>query len=299
LSATPKDTFISPFGSDITGNGTVDNPYQTLSKAVSLSQDGDTITAMPGGYNADQTIYNNITIRSQQGYDSVYFSHPSLLFQDSATVIGINFAAASSSAISGYGCENNIITIDSCGFLNNQVAVETACQNIFYISNSVFETNEQDIDDQSSTSITISNSVFKNSGGINSYSQLSISNSVFSQVGTSSAINTNQATLTMKNVTFSGCVSVQNGGAITASSSIVDALKCHFTNNSAEGNGGAIWLESGSLLSAMSCMFEDNMATSGGAFACDSTTDDVVQISNTTFVNNTAGGGCTTNLKEF
>lgn len=51
-----KHYYISPSGNDITGEGSFDQPWYNLSKAVAVSEAGDTVHCRGGVYNFDQTI---------------------------------------------------------------------------------------------------------------------------------------------------------------------------------------------------------------------------------------------------
>jgi hypothetical protein len=59
--------YVGKNGNDTTGNGTVINPYLTISKAVDLVGEGGVIIVYPGGYHEDVTIDNKfaITISSE------------------------------------------------------------------------------------------------------------------------------------------------------------------------------------------------------------------------------------------
>jgi len=60
-------TYVGENGNDTTGNGTVINPYKTISKAVDTVGSGGVIIVSPGEYNEDVTINNKfaITISSE------------------------------------------------------------------------------------------------------------------------------------------------------------------------------------------------------------------------------------------
>jgi hypothetical protein len=62
----PYEIYVSTNGNDTTGNGTLLNPYQTITKAVTVSGDGEVIIVRPGDYNEDVTIANKsaLTISS-------------------------------------------------------------------------------------------------------------------------------------------------------------------------------------------------------------------------------------------
>jgi parallel beta-helix repeat protein len=49
--ADPDIIYVSTTGNDISGNGTAENPYQTISKGISMASDGDTVSVAAGTYN--------------------------------------------------------------------------------------------------------------------------------------------------------------------------------------------------------------------------------------------------------
>ncbi len=72
--------YISTVGSDITGDGTLDNPYATINKCLEVCTDGDTIKALSGTYTINSTINitKGITITSNTGINTdVIFTSPS------------------------------------------------------------------------------------------------------------------------------------------------------------------------------------------------------------------------------
>jgi hypothetical protein len=58
----PYEIYVSTNGNDTTGNGTLLNPYQTITKAVTVSGDGEVIIVRPGDYNEDVTITNKVAL---------------------------------------------------------------------------------------------------------------------------------------------------------------------------------------------------------------------------------------------
>ena len=67
--------YVSPTGSDTTGDGSSSNPYQHIYKAIDEANDGDTIICKPGTYNESEgriITDKNLTIQSEEGnYSSV------------------------------------------------------------------------------------------------------------------------------------------------------------------------------------------------------------------------------------
>ena len=67
VNAHAADHFIAPAGSDATGDGSIDNPYETLMKAQSVTSSGDTVYLRGGTYALD---HSDITYR-YSAWDSV------------------------------------------------------------------------------------------------------------------------------------------------------------------------------------------------------------------------------------
>src|SRR5688572_25453801 len=53
-----REIFVSPTGSNSTGNGTPGNPYQTISRALQGVQPGDAIRLLPGTHAPGTSIAN-------------------------------------------------------------------------------------------------------------------------------------------------------------------------------------------------------------------------------------------------
>src|SRR5688500_8147723 len=62
VTAFAGDKYVSPGGSDVPGNGTVSNPYLTISYAVSQATAGDVIHVASGTYNEDVNINKQLTL---------------------------------------------------------------------------------------------------------------------------------------------------------------------------------------------------------------------------------------------
>jgi predicted outer membrane repeat protein len=75
---------------------------------------------------------------------------------------------------------------------------------------------------------------------------------------------TSLSTVTLMNVTVSGCCAAGPGGAIYLEDSEIRMRTCEFTDNSSTEDGGAVWAQNGQL-SAFKCTFLRNDARDGGA----------------------------------
>ena len=69
---TPRDVFVSANGSDVTGDGSESNPYQTISKAVENALNHSIIYVSYGNYDESNiSINKNLTLISLGGKSTV------------------------------------------------------------------------------------------------------------------------------------------------------------------------------------------------------------------------------------
>lgn len=54
-------------GSDSQGTGSQANPYKTVTKAIQIARDGDTIIIFSGSYPENITCNKRVTIKAQNG----------------------------------------------------------------------------------------------------------------------------------------------------------------------------------------------------------------------------------------
>jgi hypothetical protein len=290
-----SDWYISPFGDDGSGTGSETTPFQTLFRAVTACKQGDRIVVMPGSYQADGTINPAITIISQGGLGTAYFVNPSLTFSTSANITGMILFGSGGVAFDGEGCNPAVYVLTNCRFNSNDVAISNDCTAQLNVINCTFMNNQQDITsgrNHPGTTVTIIGSTFQQSSGILiSYSQLSISDSLFSgniNPSGGAAISVTGITAYLKNTRFINCSTTANGGAIFIDyDSTVNIISCIFSDNSAQMNGGAVYIQKSSILSVFNSDFNNNQALSGGAYACDSTGH--VQQVDCTFENSSVG----------
>jgi len=103
------DIYVSPTGSDTTGDGSYNNPYRHIYYAIGQASDGDTVIAKAGTYHEGDgvTITNkSVTLKSESenfedvtiivdGYDSGYYTAAYIVLQMTSsytfTVKGITF----------------------------------------------------------------------------------------------------------------------------------------------------------------------------------------------------------------
>jgi parallel beta-helix repeat protein len=98
----PAVIFVSPSGSDTTGNGSPGNPYATISHAVSVAPVGAEIIVSPGTYKEMINITKSVSILSASGQASNTIINAAGLMHG-IEVIG---AAASGTNIEGLTVEN-------------------------------------------------------------------------------------------------------------------------------------------------------------------------------------------------
>jgi len=69
-STTPPVLYVSPSGSDLTGNGSIASPYATISNAVVHASSGSTVLVEPGTYTEMVVVTVKLTIVSQSSQPS-------------------------------------------------------------------------------------------------------------------------------------------------------------------------------------------------------------------------------------
>ena len=82
------------------------------------------------------------------------------------------------------------------------------------------------------------------------------------------------------------------GGAIRTSNGETDVQSCTFKDNTSGTNGGAIFLDGGTGASSFRKLYfaKNTASSSGGAISCGGTgTDNTIEVSDSAFLNNTAG----------
>ena len=135
---TGSEIYISPNGNDITGTGTISNPYKTIQKGINVSSNGRIVTLLDGTYSGNGNVNvtlqgKQITVQSQNGplstsIDCNQNGRAFLVNQGETmnTVIkGITIMnGKTNSAPNGYGSaifveDNSGISIKDCFFRNN------------------------------------------------------------------------------------------------------------------------------------------------------------------------------------
>ena len=276
--------YVHPYGND-NGEGTKNNPYKTINKALSVIPDGYTIKLLGGTYtqyNIPKTliINKNINIENEKGsIVKITVKTLDTIFKLSknANITGLNFEK----------CENNLIIntgnskIKNCNFTEN-------------INLAYNEYNVSGLDEPYYYGASI----------INNTGTLSINNSIFKENegrGYGGAIRSMKGSIFIANSKFDGNYiipldSTSNGGGVLyLRNSKANIYYSIFTNNEAI-NGGATLIE-GSNVTITKSTFNKNNARSGGAININipyyeqKVPKSKVSITNSNFINNICKNG--------
>ena len=276
--------YVHPYGND-NGEGTRNNPYKTINKALSVIPDGHTIKLLGGTYtqsNIPKTLFvnKNINIENEKGsVVKITVKTLDTIFKISknANITGLNFEK----------CENNLIIntgnskIKNCNFTEN-------------INLAYNEYNVSGLDEP----------YYYGSSIINNTGTLSINNSIFKENegrGYGGAIRSMKGSIFIANSKFDGnyiipLYSTSNGGGVLyLRNSKANIYYSIFTNNEAI-NGGATLIE-GSNVTITKSTFNKNNARSGGAININipyyeqKVPKSKVSITNSNFINNICKNG--------
>lgn len=253
--------YVHPYGND-NGEGTKNNPYKTINKALSVIHDGYTIKLLGGTYtqsNIPKTLFvnKNINIENEKGsVVKITVKTLDTIFKISknANITGLNFEK----------CENNLIIntgnskIKNCNFTEN-------------INLAYNEYNVSGLDEPYYYGASI----------INNTGTLSINNSIFKENegrGYGGAIRSMKGSIFIANSKFDGnfvCNApevVNRGGALYLRNSKANICYSTFRNHESR-YGGAIVTE-GSNVTITKSTFNNNSALLGGAIGIDNLYDE-------------------------
>ena len=99
-------SFVSPSGSDSTGDGSATNPYQTISFAISKAPIGSTVVLEPGTYKESVQITKSVILTSSNPTDPTTVQGTVLDATDQDNGITISGPASSGTVIRGLTVEN-------------------------------------------------------------------------------------------------------------------------------------------------------------------------------------------------
>lgn len=101
----PSTLYVSTTGSNTTGNGSANAPYQTISYALSVAASGSTIVVEPGTYDESLTVTNSVRITADAQL-SGNASNTILNASGNNNGILIDGAGADNTSVSGLTIEN-------------------------------------------------------------------------------------------------------------------------------------------------------------------------------------------------
>jgi predicted outer membrane repeat protein len=260
-----NDAYISPTGSDTTGDGTNTNPYATIQNGINNLATGGTLHLQNGTYtgtgNYAITINKNITIIGDDQTNTIINAAKAgnIFTINSGITVTINNITLSNATVT---------TIDGGAILNSGTLSVNNC--------------------------TFTNNTAKQGGAINNAGTINISDSNFTNnIAKNAGAILNKGTITF----LSGCNfsynSIQGsssgkGGAIYNAGTIGTINNCNFITNTAIFYGGAICnYDIGKITSVNDCTFTNNTASYGGAFM-NYYGAALTSVKNCTFIGNTA-----------
>lgn len=257
-----RSWYVATDGSDLNGNGTSSNPYQTIGKAVTMANSGDTVQLAAGDYSSTTNnhiiVLKNITIKGPE----IISGSKATIIEDRATPIyrifyignasvtieNINFAGMKNGGVEISGNSPTVATITGCTFSKNSatsgggmiVHALSTTSITATISGCTFSENPGttgggmllQADDDSTLTATITGCTFSNNSAT---------------AGGGLAVKTSGSGLPAKaTTTISGCTFVNNtatqGGGLSQSISFATQTTtitgCTFSNNSATSGGG-------------------------------------------------------------
>ena len=249
-------------GSDVTGDGSSGNPYQTILKGINWVSLGGNVHIADGVY----TGVNNTGITIDKNMNIIGQSQAGTVIDGSNTVQIFNI-------LSGVNVTIRDLTLSN-GHASNGAAIYN--KGNLTITNSAFNHN----------------TAYNGGGILNYYGNLTIANSTFSNntanyggaiynyyggtlIITNSTLNNNTAdyggsiynmgTSTIANSTFYGNTANNNGGAIYNDYGTATISNTTINNNRAAYAGGAIYTYYNGILTIVNSMLYSNTATIGGA----------------------------------
>lgn len=294
--ATEAGIWISPTGSDTTGDGSEGNPYATFAKAVDASSSSSSVTTTvwvaEGTYVFAEYKYVNkkIEVRSLSDAEHTVFAgssdsaKPGILYcnNTSISISGITFSNSWRSVVNSSGAVfGSLSTVEDCIFTENYTSNTPAsalyCQaDNFVIRRCVFRNNMR----TNSTSESIATLKLNGTGSL--IEDCIFENNMASKGGACYLGNSSTDTITVRGCTFIGNSALNNyGGGIYGSGKIF-VSDCTFSNNVSAYGGGAINTFNGSVIE--DCTFVGNRSRYGAALYVGD-----VGVTNCVFEGNVAG----------
>ncbi len=189
-----EEIYVSNDGSDEKGNGSIDNPYKTISKAVSEALNGDTIYVFAGEYHGDEnsnlTVTKSLTFKNFNGDVTLYRADACLFNIErkaQANIIGFDFKVENYNRyfpIVNNKCSASVVncTFDTINGGESRTYVGGGLRYIYYSNESVILTSgDLQINGCNFTNIeyVVIRSLFEMDMNYYKYFDVEISNSIF------------------------------------------------------------------------------------------------------------------------
>ena len=269
LTVQANDVYVSPTGSDTTGDGTKNNPFATIQTGLNCVVSGGTIHLMAGTYTGTGNNGFNLT------------KNVNIVGENKATTI-INAQKLSNVFTVNSGVT---LTLANLAFVNGAATNGGAINNngILSVSNCIFSGN---------TATSMGGAVYTYNGATAALNGCTFINNV-ANMSFGGAIYSYNDTVTLNGCTFINNTANSWGGAIiNAWNGTLNMSTCTFTSNTVvagtSNQGGAISNAGiNAVLNVNNCVFNGNSAGYGGAIY----NNGYVTVHFSSFVNNTATSG--------
>jgi predicted outer membrane repeat protein len=292
---TNDNIYISPTGDD-SGDGSISKPFCTLSKAVSIVDDGGTIHVANGIYsgplNRNITIkknlrlINDITVPGEikearfdaNQLDQIFIvgNHINLVLNGLVLVNG-KVTVSNGYESGALFNDGGNVTIQNCRFENNQAVQKGGA---IVNSGHLTITGSQFINNKALGSMAKGGAIYNMGGEITVISSKFISNEVGDVYGGNGGAISNSGTLIAENTSFEHNkvgTARGGGGAISNLNGLTNISGCSFSNNIAPTGAGAVY--NLDTLSIVNSAFTNNMADQFGGAIVNSKTLTMTNVS--------------------
>ncbi len=298
--------YVSPDGSDETGDGTIDNPLKTLPVALYVNEEfggNKTVFLKEGRYGVSNLeIYKDVNITGVKSKSIVYqrAADNGMLYLDNNATIrftNITFTEGLVSEYTLYACvivvryTGSVAYFDGCEFVNNTASsdgmmyiahnAEAYFNDCLFADNYARTFNAAGAVHVQGAYMFMNNTVFRNNtaseGGalfIGGDSRVEVYNTIFEN-----------------NTALNDTYAISGGGAVYINNWDNHFYNCSFIDNYAEVNGGGIYILTGNV-DIDRCYFENNRVASGngnskgGAIASDSGYTVLLYVKNSILLTN-------------
>jgi hypothetical protein len=233
--------YVRTSGSDSTGNGSIDNPYATILKAITTASNGNIIDVGSGTYSSTgfNTVSKNVTINgpnvgisgssASRSNEAIIINSTKSIFTGIVTIDGFKISCDTSANLNGGIFQvQSSSTIQNCIFERNSVATGSSILNYgleitgntnsanYNIKNNLFISNTTE------SLFTSSHKSWRSAIYINAYGRAgNIENNVFNNCMTAINIDGTGSSIVLKNNNFFKC-----GTFVTYGGSAAGAAQC-------------------------------------------------------------------------